>query len=139
MAEKRPVETSTEEPVSKKQAITNEMYEELKAKIAQLEKRNIEAQEMTQKQIERFQERTAVAEEKFEKTKKLISKLNEHKKDLEMWIRYQKLLSDNYHLKTPNFARDRYSRELETEFKNKITITKENYKSVQDEINQLMN
>ena len=51
MAEKRPAETSTKEPVSKKQAITTQMYEELKAKIAQLEKRNIDAQEMTQKQI----------------------------------------------------------------------------------------
>ena len=30
MAEKRPAETSTEEPVSKKQAITTEMYEEMK-------------------------------------------------------------------------------------------------------------
>ena len=48
-------------------------------------------------------------EEKLEKIKKLIFKLNEHKK------------------------------ELETEIKNKISITKENYKSVQDEINQLMN
>ena len=42
MPEKRPTETSTEEPASKKQAITTEMYEELKAKIAELEKRNIE-------------------------------------------------------------------------------------------------
>ena len=134
MADKRPAETSTEEPVSKKQAITTQMYEELKAKIAKLEKRNIEAQEMTQKQIEKFQERTAVAEEKFEKIKILISKLNERKKDLEMWIRYQKLLSDNYHLK----VFDRSSPELETAFKNKITIAKLNYKSVQDEINQLM-
>ena len=50
MVEKRPAETSTEEPASKKQALTPGMYEELKAKIAELEKRNIEAQEMTQKQ-----------------------------------------------------------------------------------------
>ena len=135
MAEKRHAETSTEEPVSKKQAITTQMYE---AKIAELEKRNMEAQEMTQEQIEKFQERTAVAEEKFEKTKKLISKLNKHIKELKMWIRYQKLLSDNYHLKPPRFLGDKYSRALETEFKNKINITKENYKSVQDEINQLM-
>lgn len=133
MTEKRPAETSTEEPTSKKQAITTEMYEEMKAKIAELEKRNIEAQEMTQKQIEKFQERTAVSEEKFEKTKKLISKLNEHKKDLEMWIRYQKLLSDNYLLRSLS-----YNAALEEEFKNKITIAKENYKSVEDEINQLM-
>ena len=135
MAEKRPAETSTEEPASKKQAFTPEMYEELKAKIAELEKRNIDAQEMTQKQIEKFQERTAVSEEKFEKAKKLISKLNEHKKDLEMWIRFQKLLSDDYEIKSDPFDHDPY---LEEEFKDKITITKENYKSVEDEINQLM-
>ena len=72
MSEKRPAETSTEEPVPKKQAITTEMYEELKEKIAELEKRNSElekrhseAQELTQSQIEKFQERTANAEEKM--------------------------------------------------------------------------
>lgn len=112
------------------------MYEELKGKIVELEKRNIEAQEMTQKQIEKFQERTAVSEEKFEKTKKLISKLNEHKKDLEMWIRYQKLLSDNYHL-NQSFSSP-YASGLEKEFEDKITIAKENCKSVQEEINQLI-
>ena len=37
MAEKRPAETSTEEPASKKQAFTPEMYEELKAQIAELQ------------------------------------------------------------------------------------------------------
>tara|TARA_B100001248_G_C27372828_1_gene452600 strand:+ start:1036 stop:1737 length:702 start_codon:yes stop_codon:yes gene_type:complete len=80
MAEKRPSESSSEEPASKKQAISNEMYKELKAKIAELEKRNSElekrnselekrdseAQELTQIQIEKFQERTAEAEEKIE-------------------------------------------------------------------------
>ena len=139
---KRNDDSSTEEPASKKQAITPEMYEELKAKnaklekrIAELEKRNTDAQELTQKQIEKFQERTADSEEKFEKVKKLISKLNEHKKDLEMWIRFQKLLSDDYKIKSDPFEHNPY---LEEEFKDKITITKENYKSVEDEINQLM-
>ena len=73
MSEKRPAESSTEEPASKKQAITSEMYEEMKAKyketlsvILELRKRNIDAQEMTQKQIESFQERTAISEEKLE-------------------------------------------------------------------------
>ena len=135
MAEKRPAETSTEESASKKQALTPEMYEELKAKIAELEKRNIDAQKMTQEMIEKLQDRTAVSEEKFEKVKKLISKSNEHKKDLEMWIRFQKLLSDHYKIKSDPFVHDPY---LEEEFKDKITITKENYKSVEDEINQLM-
>ena len=76
MAEKRPAETSTEEPASKKQAHPPGMYEEMKAKIAELEKRNIEAQEMTQKQIEKFQERTAVSEEKFEKIKNIVTNTN---------------------------------------------------------------
>ena len=71
MSEKRPAESSTEEPASKKQAITTEMYEEMKAKIAELEKRDIDAQKMTQKQIESFQERTAIAEEKLEMYKEV--------------------------------------------------------------------
>lgn len=90
MSEKRPAETSTEEPVSKKQAITTEMYEEkisklkksnseickLKNKIAELEKRDCEAQEMTQKHIETFQERTAEAEEKMEMYKNITTESN---------------------------------------------------------------
>ena len=38
MSEKRPAESSTEEPVSKKQAITPEMYEKLEAENAELKK-----------------------------------------------------------------------------------------------------
>ena len=134
MSGKRPAETSTEEPASKKQ-ITPEMYEKLEAKIAELKKRDMEAQKMTKDMIEKFQERTAVSEEKFEKVKKLISKLNEHKKDLEMWTRFQKLLSDNYDLKSQPFEHDPY---LEGEFKDKISIAQNYCKSVQEEINQLM-
>ena len=133
MSEKRPAESSTEEPpIKKHKQITPEMYEKLEAKIAELEKRDTEAQKMTQEMIEKLQDRTAVSEEKFEKVKKLISKLNQHKKDLEMWIRFEKLLSDNYRLNSYRHPL------LKQEFKNKITIAEENCKSVQDEINQLM-
>ena len=116
------------------------MYEELKAKIAELEKRDTEAQKMTQEMIEKLQDRTAVSEEKFEKVKKLISKLNQHKKDLEMWIRFQKLLSNNYQLKDKKEKNRIYvhNHALGEEFKNNITITNNSYKSVEDEINQLM-
>ena len=100
MAEKRPIENSSEVPAYKKQAISNEMYEELKARNAELEKRNSEihelknkiaelekfnhkaqerdseAQELTQAQIEKFQERTAEAEEKMEMYKNITNRSN---------------------------------------------------------------
>ena len=136
MSEKRPAESSTEEPASKKQ-ITPEMYEKLEAENAELKKRNIDAQEMTQKQIESFQERTAVSEEKFEKVKKLISKLNEHRKVLEMWACFQKLLSSVLEKKFPA-SRAAAGSYLKNQFENKQTIALENCKSVQEEINQLM-
>tara|TARA_B100001123_G_C15238541_1_gene998153 strand:- start:873 stop:1247 length:375 start_codon:yes stop_codon:yes gene_type:complete len=123
MTEKRPAETSTEEPDSKKQSVTPQMYEE---RIAELEKRNTDAQEMTQKLIEEFQERTAVSEEKFEKIKTLLSKLNKDRKELKMWNSYYEMAEFN--LMTL----------LKTEFKNKITIVEKSFKSVEDEINQLM-
>ena len=149
MAEKRPAETSTEEPASKKQALTPEMYEELKAKIAELEKRDTEAQKMTQEMIEKLQDRTAVSEEKFEKVKKLISKLNEHKKDLEMWIYVLKTrlnlipclnLDDLPKTKQNKIRKDLRNilGHLQRDFTEKITIAIENRKSVEDEINQLM-
>ena len=133
MAEKRPAETSTEESASKKQAITPGMHEEQKAKnaklekrIAELEKRNIDAQEMTQKLIEKFQERTAVSEEKFEKVKTLLSKLNKDRKELKMWNSYYEMAEFNL----MTLLRD--------EFKKKKTIVEKTLKSVEDEINQLM-
>ena len=52
------------------------MYEELKAKIAELEKRNTDAQELTQKQIEKFQERTADSEELSEMYKDVTISCN---------------------------------------------------------------
>ena len=83
MAEKRPPETSTEEPASKKKKITTEMYEKLKAKIAELEtekeilkKRNIDGQKLAQTQVEKFQERTAVSEELSEMYKDVTISCN---------------------------------------------------------------
>ena len=133
MVEKRPAETSTEEPDSKKQVITPQMYEEQKAenaklqkRIAELEKSNTDAQEMTQKLIEKFQERTAVSEEKFEKVKTLLSKLNKDRKELKMWNSYYEMAEFNL----MSLLRD--------EFKRKKTIVEKTLKSVEDEINQLM-
>ena len=137
MSEKRPAESSTEEPVSKKQAITTEMYEKLEAENAELKKRNIDAQEMTQKQIESFQERTAVSEEKFEKVKKLISRLNKHRKVLETWASFQKLLSTVLEKKFPASSASAAST-LKNEFENRQTIVVGYCKLVQEEINQLM-
>lgn len=79
----QPEDISTNEPSPKKQAITPEMYKKLEVKIAELEKRNVEAQEMTQKQIEKFQDRTAKAEEKLSQIKECYSyiiKLEDRKK-----------------------------------------------------------
>lgn len=77
-----PEDISTNEPSPKKQTITPEMYKKREVKIAELEKRNIEAQEMTQKQIEKFQDRTAKAEEKLSKIEKYYKLIdnNEEKK-----------------------------------------------------------
>ena len=133
MSEKRPAETSTEEPVSKKQAITTEMYEELKAKIAQLEKRNIEAQEMTQKQIEKFQERTAVAEEKLEKIGQLSISIKENEEQMEMWTGFKRELITNYVLKPECNGK------LKVEFNNKIIQTKNFINNYQLQIRQLSN
>lgn len=84
----QPEDISTNEPVPKKQAITPEMYKKLEVKIAELEKRNVEAQEITQKQIEKFQDRTAKAEEKLSKIKEY------HKKIIN--LEEQKLTHENY-------------------------------------------
>lgn len=73
-----PEDISTNEPVSKKQAITPEMYEKLEVKIKELEKRNIDAQEMTQKQIEKFQDRTAKAEEKLSKINEIYKLIDDN-------------------------------------------------------------
>lgn len=133
MTEKRPAETSTEEPVSKKQAITTQMYEELKAKIAQLEKRNIEAQEMTQKQIEKFQERTAVAEEKLEKIRQLSISIKENEEQMEMWNRFKGELITNYVLKPECHGN------LKVQFNSKIIQTKNFINNYQLQIRQLSN
>jgi hypothetical protein len=131
MAEKRPAETSTEEPVSKKQVITTEMYEELKGKIVELEKRNIEAQEMTQKQIEKFQERTAVSKEKLEKIKKLAILIQENEQQIEMWNSFKTELITNYILKSGCNGK------LKTEL-NKIIQTKYFINNYQLQIRQLL-
>ena len=92
MAQKRPAETSTEEPDSKKQAVTPEMYEEQKAKnaklekrIAELEKRNTDAQEMTQNMVDNLTDRTAKAEEDLahcqDRQKQIIYLSNPHNND----------------------------------------------------------
>ena len=132
MAEKRPAETSTEEPVSKKQAITTQMYEELKAKIAQLEKRNIEAQEMTQKQIEKFQERTAVAEEKLEKINKISLTIQQYEDQVKMWNGFKTELITNYYLKPG------CNRKLEDQIKKKIFSNKKSIDAYQIQMRQLL-
>ena len=82
MFEKRPAESSTEEPATKKQ-ITPEMYEKLEAENAELkkrdtesQKRDTEAQKMTKNMIEKFQDRTGNAEEKTEMYKDLTCPSN---------------------------------------------------------------
>ena len=94
MSDKRPSDSSLEEPVSKKPAITSEEYErmsnllnEQKLKIAELEHRNTDAQDMTQKQIKKFQERTAFSEERSEMYKNLSLDCNKFGQRLEL-IKY---------------------------------------------------
>ena len=75
MAEKRPAETSTEEPASKKQAHPPGMYEEMKAKIAELEtekemlkKSNEDGQKLSKDMNERMMFRISTAEAAKEKS-----------------------------------------------------------------------
>ena len=81
---KRSANNSSEEPAFKKQ-VTNEAFEEMKIKNIELKKQidklrqyQIEGQKMCQEQIEKFQERTAVAEDKLHEIKKIFSEIKKN-------------------------------------------------------------
>lgn len=127
-----PEEITTNEPSPKKQAITPEMYKKLEVKIAELEKRNIDAQEMTQKQIEKFQDRTAKAEEKLSKIKELynlIEKIEIHIKNS------QEIL---HLLKTEYTKKIGSGRRLEEKLSNEINSKTTYLTHVKESIKQLL-
>ena len=133
MSKKRPAETSTEEPATKKQ-ITQDMIEKLEAENAELKKRDTEAQKMTQDMIEKLQDRTAVVEEKFEKLKKLtdkVKKLAKMQKKLKgtpkMWEKYSNMLRSGKHC------------ELLKEFNTKFLNIEKSIKCNEEQIEILIN
>ena len=106
---KRSANNSSEEPAFKKQ-VTNEAFEEMKTKINELKNQNeklkqdqIEGQKMCQEQIEKFQERTAVAEDKLHEVKKIVSEIKKYNEKMEnlkkedKWTRkfYYKVFLEN--------------------------------------------
>ena len=88
---KRSANNLFEEPAFKKQ-VTNETFEEMKTKNIELKNQNeklrqdqIEGQKMCQEQIEKFQERTAVAEDKLHEATKYNNNINKYTKKIEKY------------------------------------------------------